>query len=295
MSIQKRKLSYWGIDFWSGKEHSFDALIFNRFMHFINTLSDSDCLFRDEKHKKAVALESIKEVKKQGLHLYEIIFKSCKYEHSPDYMSSRDGSERPTEKQLYEGDKELTHMCLRIDENEAYTVFEQRRSGVSMCGVIAYMNQLLKKFLIENEDVKDDFCLWSSCVPSDDFLTALEKTEKLKSLELFVENKVIGSDYLNVMDMDDNARDDIQLTMTAKPRKSLLRSTVKSAFLRLTTGGTEIKRIRVRGTDINKMSITLDSLDGKKLDEITVDLLNNGIVDSYSIFSKIEGILGVTE
>ena len=62
----------------------------------------------------------------------------------------------------------------------------------------------------------------------------------------------------------------------------------------MTTGGTEISRIRVRGKDINKMSVTIDSLDGKKVDEVTVNLQENGIVDSYSFFSKIEELLGVT-
>ena len=31
----------------------------------------------------------------------------------------------------------------------------------------------------------------------------------------------------------------------------------------------------------------------KKVDEITVDLLKNGVVDSYSMFSKLEEVLGV--
>lgn len=42
------------------------------------------------------------------------------------------------------------------------------------------------------------------------------------------------------------------------------------------------------------MSVTIDSLDGKKVDEVTVNLQENGIVDLYSFFSKIEELLGVT-
>ena len=53
-------------------------------------------------------------------------------------------------------------------------------------------------------------------------------------------------------------------------------------------------RIRVRGKDINKMDVTIDSLNGKKMDEVTVKLQENGIVDSYSLFVKIEELLGVT-
>lgn len=39
----------------------------------------------------------------------------------------------------------------------------------------------------------------------------------------------------------------------------------------------------------------IDSLHQKKVDEVSVNLLQNGVVDTYSIFAKIEEILGVTE
>ena len=91
MSVQKRKLSYWGIEFASGDNHFFDAPLFCRFLSYIQGLPDDEKLFRDEKNNKAVALSSIRDETKQGLHLFKIVFKSCKYNHSPDYMSSTDG------------------------------------------------------------------------------------------------------------------------------------------------------------------------------------------------------------
>lgn len=115
MSTQRRKLSYFGIDFLSGEQHSFDSALFCEFLSYVNNLSTSSKLFNDEKTKKAIALDRISDETKEGIHLYKIVFKSCKYNHSPDYMSSRDGSERISDKRLDEGDKELTHMCMRIN------------------------------------------------------------------------------------------------------------------------------------------------------------------------------------
>lgn len=43
------------------------------------------------------------------------------------------------------------------------------------------------------------------------------------------------------------------------------------------------------------MSVIIDSLKGKRVEEVTVDLTPNGVVDSYSIFAKIEEVMGVTE
>ena len=294
MSVQKRKLSYWGIEFASGDTHYFDPQLFCRFLEYVNGLAEGDKLFRDEKNNKAVALSSIRDETKQGLHLYKIIFKSCKYNHSPDYMSSTDGSERPTDKRLDEGDKELTHMCMRIDGNEAYTIFEERRNGVTMGGVIKYFNKLLHTFLSQ-EGIEDNFYLWASIIPPDDFLTALDTADRISVAQLFVEKRVLGSGYLNLMDVDANSQNDLLMTLKSKPRQSLPKRALKQAFLSIATEGTEINRIRLYGKDINKMNITIDSLGGKRIEEVTVDLTPNGIVDSYSIFAKIEEVLGVTE
>lgn len=294
MSVQKRKLSYWGIDFVSGDNHFFDAPLFCRFLSYMQGLPADEKLFRDEKNNKAVALSSIRDETKQGLHLFKIVFKSCKYNHSPDYMSSTDGSERPTDKQLYEGDKELTHMCMRIDGNEAFTIFEDRRNGVTMGGVVKYFNKLLHTFLAQ-EGITDNFYLWASIIPPEDFLTALEAADRVSVAELFVEKKVLGSNYLGLMDVDANSQDDLVMTLKSKPRQSLPKRAIKQTFLSLTTEGSRVSRIRLYGKDINKMSVMIDSLKGKRVEEVTVDLTPNGIVDSYSIFAKIEEVMGVTE
>ena len=294
MSTQKRKISYWSFDFLSGDEHCFDPEVFCGFMAYLKSVDSQRLLHRDEKQNKAIALESIHEEVKQGLRLYKVIFKSCKYNHSPDYMSSIDGSERPTEKLLSEGDKELTHLCFRIDANEAYTVFEERKNGVAIGGVVNYLNRFLKEFIAENDDLEENFYIWASIIPPDDFMTALGKKNRISSTELFVQKKVLGTGYLELMDDDINSQDDLVIMMKAKPRQSLAKRGIEKVFTTLTTEGTEISRIRVRGKDINKMSVTIDSLDGKKVDEVTVNLQENGIVDSYSLFSKIEELLGVT-
>lgn len=294
MSVQKRKLSYWGIEFISGDNHFFNAPLFCRFLSYVQGLSTDEKLFRDEKNNKAVALSSIRDETKQGLHLFKIVFKSCKYNHSPDYMSSADGSERPTDKQLYEGDKELTHMCMRIDGNEAFTIFEERRNGVTMGGVIKYFNKLLHSFLAQ-EGETNNFYLWANIIPPDDFLTALEAADKVSVAELFVEKKVLGSNYLGLMDVDANSQDDLIMTLRSKPRQSLPKRALRQTFLSLTTEGSKVSRIRLYGKDINKMSVMIDSLKGKRVEEVTVDLTPNGVVDSYSIFAKIEEVMGVTE
>ena len=101
MSTQKRKISYWSFDFLSGDEHCFDPEVFCGFMAYLKSVDSQRLLHRDEKQNKAIALESIHEEVKQGLRLYKVIFKSCKYNHSPDYIAL-----------YFYGDGKMNNKCI---------------------------------------------------------------------------------------------------------------------------------------------------------------------------------------
>ena len=92
---------------------------------------------------------------------------------------------------------------------------------------------------------------------------------------------------------DKNAREDVIVTIKAKPRQSLAKRALVDLYNKLTSGGSIVNRVRLRGKDINKASITIDSLHGKKIDEIDVELNANGTVDSTSIMSKLNDLLGI--
>jgi len=52
MSVQRRKLSYWSIEFASGDEHHFDSQLFCRFLNYVDNLSESCKQKSIEKTKK---------------------------------------------------------------------------------------------------------------------------------------------------------------------------------------------------------------------------------------------------
>lgn len=292
MSLQKRKLGYWSLEFAHGDNEFFDRNLFVGFMTYLSGLDTQSSLQRDSKNNKAIAVDRIWETDIQGATTYEIRFKSCKYNHSPDYMSSTDGSERPTEKQLYEGDKEVTHICMRIDALEVMCVVEERRSGVTFGAVIRYLNEKLRNYLCqENQD--EGVILIGSIVPPQDFLAALEATDRITIAELFVDKEVMGTDYLGFLEIDASTREEVVMTVKSKPKQSIAKRAAREAFLGLTTEGTRVRRIRLRGRDYNNMSVIIDSLNAKKKDEVYVELMPNGIVNTASIFQKMEETLEV--
>lgn len=292
MSQQKRKLGYWSVEFTHGDNSFFNKDLFVGFMTYLSKLSTQELLQRDAKNNKAIAVDRIWKTEIQGATAYEVRFKSCKYNHSPDYMSSTDGSERPTAKQLFEGDKEVTHICMRIDALEVMCVIEERRSGVTFGTVIRYLNEKLRNYL-RQEKQDEGIVLLGSIVPAQDFLEALEATERITIAELFVDKEVMGTGYLGFLEIDASTREEVVMTVKSKPKKSITKRAARAAYLGLTTEGTQVRRIRLRGRDYNNMSVIIDSLNAKKKDEIFVELMTNGIVNSSSIFTKMEEALEV--
>ena len=295
MSIQRRKIAYHRITFMDGDSPCFDNELFFRVIDFLSGLSEPEKVFRDTKNNKAVSVSSIDRMNKEGMNFVKIVFKSCKYNHNPDYMSSVDGTERPTSKQAYEGDKELTHMMMRVSGIDAYTIFEERRNGVTIGGVIKYLNHIVHEYYRVNH-ISCSWMLWSGNVPSDGFLIALDKAKRITVANLYYSKKILGENGLNLLKARDfSCREEVVITMKSEPRDTLPTKFFRGLYTAIAASGTNVERIVLYGKNIDNMDVTLDSLEKKKVSEIIVDLLPNGTVDSYSIFAKMEELFGVTE
>ena len=152
MSKNNRRLSYWTVNFINQQgEQSFDDSLFIDFLQYVINLDSKRLLINDRRNYRAEALKNLKLEKVDSFTICKMVMKSCKYNHSPDLMSSEDGTERPSNKTLSEGDEELTHLCIRVDSKEANIVYEQRVSGMSFSRFIAYLNRFFKAYIRDKD------------------------------------------------------------------------------------------------------------------------------------------------
>lgn len=291
MSTNNRRLSYWTINYIDSQEQiSFDGDLFLDFLDYCISLEPERLLINDRTKYKAVALKSMQIEEVDSLRICKIVMKSCKYNHSPDFMSSVDGTVRVSGKTLSEGDEEITHLCIRIDPDEAYVVFEQRVSGVSFGRFVEYLNHFFKRYKRDKE-VQEDIYLNSNAVLIHDFENVLGCVQRISSAELYTHKEIVGSEFLDLMEIDTNVRDEVIFTIKAERRASLSREKIQHAFRQLISGDSKITRMRLRCKDNDDISIMLDTINMKKKDEITVKLNDNGIVDTIDIFIKMKDIL----
>lgn len=291
MSVRERKISFLSIEFEEGEERSFDPEVFERLLLYIDGLAGGDRIFKDDKSKKAVDIQSIRIYEKDERKYAQIVFKSCKYNHSPNYMSSIDGTERPTTKDLTEGEKELTHMCMRLDEEEAFTVFEERKSGVSIGSVLKYLNKNLMK-LRHEEDSQDTKQLSYGIVPSENFLESLSHVSRVSEAELYVKRRVIGNGFLDITELNEESREDVMITVKSRPRRNIGIAAIRGAFRRMAAEESVLSRIRVYGKGEDNKNLVLDTDMAKRQEEISVELSEDGTVDSISILEKMSAMLG---
>lgn|GEM_PF-3332485 len=128
-------------------------------------------------------------------------------------------------------------------------------------------------------------------VPSEDFITALNASERITNVELFVENQVLGTGFLCDFLPSSNIQEEITVKIKAKRKQSVKKEALTQLYNKLFTAGNHVKRIRVKAKDANNLDVSLDTFCGKKVDEITVDLLDNGIVDSNSVFNELNNLM----
>lgn len=261
-----------------------------------NDNSPEEKMLQDKKTFKSIGLDSYSVYKKNDMDLIKIVFKSCKYNHSPDYISSNDGTERESDKKLDEGEKELTHMLCKKGDNELEIILEERRSGASIGSIVKYFNHFLEKIL-ENNEEEVKYCVSYSRVPVDNVHEAIDKLARICSTDIYTHKKLLTSDALDIMKRTDSAmRDEIVISCKVKKAESLGKRTVKEIYNSIMSEGEKTSRVRIRGTDLNDVAVTIDSYFTKKIESVKVALNDQkGIVDSAALFIKMEEILCGTE
>ncbi|KNZ40603.1 hypothetical protein [Acetobacterium bakii] len=299
MSSADRKLGFYCLEFkYYGNQHTFfDNDIFLSLLEYIqNSLSDHEKMLNNQNTNKSMGLEWYEIYERDHLELIKIVLKSCKYNHSPNYISSEDGSERESDKNLKEGEKEATHLLCKRGNNELEIILEERRSGATIGNIIKYFNHHLKRY-VEINSIDPKFIVAYSRVPVDDIEKAIDNLSRICSADIFTHKNLLTSGGLDIMDRSDVfMKDEIMISCGVKRGESLLKSTAKNIYHSLVSQGEETSRVRIRGKDGNNVGITIDSYFTKKIERVNVALIKErGTVDSFALFAKMEDIFGVEE
>jgi hypothetical protein len=291
LNQKNKKVSFYSLEFKEKYKDNF----FNKdkFIDLINYISDKDLddkiIQKDSNNNdKALILENCEKITN---NTYRVLLISCKYNFSPNYISSLDATERPSDKELYEGEKEKTHAVIKIKKNETLVILENNSTGVSITQFVYYFSEMLSESSIFGEKSNKIKVIYS-IIPSDDFMDALDNTKRIRVAELFTTKEFLGSEFKNSLDREDKyMREEIQLKLKAKRSEGLLVRNAKKLYEKFSSDDSNIKRIRIYGKDQNDNKIKIDTKVFEKTEYVTTIINANGTINSDSIFDSLEKII----
>jgi hypothetical protein len=272
MSISKRRIGFYALElkpFEKGEDISFE-----KFLEVIENIQKGTNIEKRvdiPRSHKFYFLDSFEKGEKKAPGIYYLTFKSAKYMHRPPLINRDTLSERNNPKELEEGETEKTHIALKFDNstNEVICGIEERKSGITINQFVSYIERFNKKIREDkgNEKNKNNFFIKVTFIVGEDFLKKLEKLDKIKICELYIETSRVGSEFLEMAHISDT-RKYSTITLRAKTRGSLKES-IEQGY-QLFKGG-KVERVKAVGYSEDNDRSILDTDALRKIEYIEVD------------------------
>ncbi len=286
MSISKRKIGFYSlkIEKISDEATEESPTILRDLISKILKVDEIDRIYDIKRSNKFHLLKSSA---KNGT-AYNLVFESAKYYHRPPLVDKDTALSRDNPKELTEGELENTHIALKYNKDEIILLLEERTVGISIGVLVTYFNLFFNR-LMKDED--KSYRMDYSIIPKGDFLKELEKLERVRFGNIYVDKQIIGSEFLNFSNRIETLQDEIVLTIKAKKKHSM-KDTIRTIANKFFAQDSRISKIRVYGFSKEGNQVLLDTDIVKMIEYVEVDLDSaTGIVDSKEIFHKLNGII----
>ena len=245
------------------------------FRQMLENLKNGDTKYRNydlKNPEKSAGVESI-EYKSDGY--VWIVFKTGRYGHTAPLINREDGSERNHDKTMDEGEKELTHICLKILPEYILCAIEGNKYGIGSPLIKTYFDRFIEKI---NPSLSVDVAYLSIKGVQD----ILSKAERISSIELECSYQKSGEDVFCSL-FGEGIKETFNVTFTTERRKSFKKSKTMDIYNQITTGG-KFSRMKIALRTVDGEDMILDTLLDKVRDQVLSEIDSNGVIISSSIF-----------
>ena len=222
--------------------------------------------------KKVIYIDSMDYDKNR--HTLFLAFKSAEYGFIRKVVNTDTLAEEPKKKKgQKDGDEETTCVIIKFDDDRdskrAVCLIQVNSRGVSLHRVLEYLNIKIAAIHESYDNIK--YQVRGTNIVSEDFLEALEKTDKIKTVKLVIDgDETEESDFKTFASFDD-IRNDFEIIY--KPVKSgigIKKDTVKDFFRYYRKDKSSIKRIWIDSKEADGNPLTFDTEKMKEKTRITV-------------------------
>lgn len=296
MSVSTRTLGFYNCyinAYERGKNERgvFDKNFTTSLIEYVVSLPVQKRMYKIESQKKVYCL---KKLIKPEEDILAVVFQSGKYGHNPDYLSSANGETRPTAKHFEEAEEELTHLCIKLKDDKAIFLLEERKSGMSINKIIDYFNSYIP-CLEKQEKKKYPYHFFCEIYPVKNISDIIDNFSVSNVLELYAKKDMISDEIKEFSEINSPlVRDQIMITLKAERRESfpakLLERVKRLSKKIIDKESSTYTRVRLKGKN-NKNPIIFDT-EVLRLKEQIESLLNeNGTVNTQDILTKMVPII----
>jgi len=246
----------------------------------------------DEKKQKAnsngkfMALESFREIRTD---VYFGVMRSNVSGSKKNLVDNRDNSERSNPKELFEGEKEITHFIFdESDKGNITLIIDYHMQGVSGRQLQKYLNIYKNKYIATNS-MSNDFKYETVDVLRTNFMNQLNTLLRTTEFKIFMDSDVLDS-RLGVLPQRllNSVKQTVVIDSKADAKMDL-KNSVQYIYNNMASSG--VDKIWVRGTDSSNSPQTFYTDMMKKQSFITTNKTANGEIDTAQVMQNFVALI----
>lgn len=223
-------------------------------------------------------------------HTMQLLFKSAKHSYRAPLLDKNTAEARENPKTMSEGEQMKTHILIKIKDGDAILFLETGNNMLTCLNIINYLNQALLSYnsqFDEDEENRIEGKFSFDMIARDDFQEVLQSMNRVLCAEVFVDKSVLGSDVLNFSNLSEQVKENVLLTIKAERKKSI-KDTLYDIVNKFNGAHSQIRRIRVRGKNMNGNASVIDTdfIVKKEFIEVQQDS-DTGEYNSANVFSQL--------
>jgi hypothetical protein len=220
-------------------------------------------------------------------NIIELVLTCARQKFRANLVDRNTGEERKNPKKKTEGEKEKTHVIIKIEKDETQIIMEKNGNGITINNLIDYLNFMYKRVYGDRE-----FTFAHDVLMKTDLFKEINGMKRIFNTEILVEKQILGDTVLNYSNKITQVQNNVTLTLKAN-RDGSIKDTVLDCFQLINNAQkAPIRRMIIRGKDDHKNNVVLDTLDFYKKDSAFFELNQlTGEVVTPNAFRILKGFL----
>ena len=279
MMSKKRTISYCQFELFINGIVQKDVDSFRQMLNLLESKTLTDRIYDFTNSEKVAIIDSI--TKKENDYVW-IVFKTAKYGHTANLINRKDGTERGNTKTIDEGEKQLTHLCLHIEEHNIICAIESNKDGIGASLISKYFENYIK-------EIDPKITIHASYLSTRGISDIIDKADRIVEADIECSYDDTSDDIFKSL-YGDGVKETFMVQFKPEKKRGLNRSKIKKLYNSVDPCG-KIRRVRIAIRTNEGNDIVLDSLLETVRDKITVQVDSNGIVASGPLLIQLQDYL----